>query len=278
METTLGIDLASQPKNTGLCVIEWSPGGARVSVLVRGTWNGTALHDKLLLNSIIGMWGMDSGDWGESGAPVMTAIDAPFGWPDPFVDALVLHRDGKRWPATIDDDRARFVRRETDYFVGRHAKLPLAVSADRIAYPAMRCAALLGELSRFRDAEQLARDGSGVVCEAYPDAALRRWLPAQWEGASPDSYKGQKPPARDRRELLLTHLLEGLGPGFSITEEQREACLVSDDILDALVCALLARAVGEHLTIRPEEGAQRDLACREGWIHLPEDGSLQQLL
>lgn len=278
MESTLGIDLAAQPKNTGLCVVEWETGRAQVSVLARGSWNGTELHDKFLLNCINGLWGATDRGWGDSGAPVMSAIDAPFGWPDEFVEALVLHRDGRPWPSLIDEPRGHFVRRHTDRVVGEHAKVPLAVAADRIAYPAMRCAVLLGQLLPQLGADQLARDGSGRVCEAYPDAALRRWLPDAWLGPKPDSYKGDAQSAAARRELLLAGLVDGLGQGFVISEDQRAACVRSDDVLDALVCALLARAVQLRLTLRPQPGEENQRAQREGWIHLPDPGSLGALV
>ena len=53
----------------------------------------------------------------------------------------------------------------------------------------------------------------------------------------------------------------------------------SDDVLDALVCALLARAVQqEGGTLWPAPGEQTDLARTEGWIHLPMDARLGRLL
>lgn len=280
VQTTFGIDLASQPENTGVCVIAWEPGRARVTGLARGRWNGAALTDELLLACITGAHPSPAEGWGEAGAPLMTAIDAPFGWPEPFVAALVAHRDGRPWPAAPGEPRARFVRRLTDELVGadERTKLPLAVSADRIAYPAMRCAVLLGALAETRPPADVVRDGSGRVCEAYPDAALRCWLPDDWIGPKPDSYKGDKPTAVARRERLLDGLLAALGTRFSITAEQRAACIDADDALDALVCALLARAVQRGRTRRPQPGEESELARREGWIHLPEPGSLEQLL
>lgn len=278
METTLGIDLAAQPKNTGVCVVEWATGRAQVSLLARGSWNDTKLHDEFLVRCINGQRDATDRGWGTSGAPVMTAIDAPFGWPDDFVDALVLHRRGEPWPAPTAEQRSRLVRRHTDRVVGKRAKLPLAVAADRIAYPAMRCAVLLSQLVPQLGAEQLARDGSGRVCEVYPDAALRCWMPDAWVGPKPDSYKGDAASAVARREGLLAGLLDGIGAQFAITEQQRAACVDSDDILDALVCALLARAVQLRRTLLPKAGEETGRALREGWIHLPDPDSLRDLV
>lgn len=278
MKTTLGIDLASQPRNTALCVIAWKPDGAEVVALCRSSWGDTPLYDKLLVSSARGLWGIEGG-WGDDGRPVKVAIDAPFGWPDPFVEALTLHHRGHPWPAMIDDSRAPFERRETDRFVPRHGgKLPLAVSADRIAYPAMRCAVLLGDLSRHVPAEDLRRDGRGLVAEVYPDAALRVWLPSAPDTGRRASYKGDGGSATSQREVLLTGLLRELGPAFAVSDDHRAACIESDDCLDALVCALTAWAVERDLTHWPPTDHQRDLALKEGWIHVPASTNLAELM
>lgn len=271
MDTTFGIDLASRPANTAVCVIAWNEGNAEVRALARSTWNGTALHDKLLSTASRGLWGLDGdGGWGAAGGPVKVAIDAPFGWPEPFTEALAAHRRMAPWPEAIDNSRERFERRETDRFVHTRAKkLPLSVSTDRIAYPAMRCATILSDLSCHVDAAYLTRDGRGLVAEVYPDAALRLWLPEAWVLAREDSYKGSSPSARTRRMRLTSALLECLGERFSISEAQRELCEASDDCLDALICALMARAVYKEETLVPESREQQRLAEVEGWIHLP---------
>jgi hypothetical protein len=51
----------------------------------------------------------------------------------------------------------------------------------------------------------------------------------------------------------------------------------SDDCLDALVCALVARAVDRRKTIPPPHELAEE-ATVEGWIHLPDTGSLSALL
>lgn len=100
-EITLGIDLASQPKSTALCAIEWVGGAGRVRVLARGSHDGTALHDRFLIFAIGDLW-FDFG-----GIPIAkTAIDAPFGWPEPFVDAVARHQRGDGWPSLMDEPRA----------------------------------------------------------------------------------------------------------------------------------------------------------------------------
>jgi predicted nuclease with RNAse H fold len=260
MEATLGIDLASQRQNTALCVIAWNDGRAEVRALAEGAWDGRPLDDGLLTRAI-------------REQPGKVAIDAPFGWPAAFVAAVHAHHGLVPWPADYGGQRKHYARRATDLFVHeRTGKTPLSVSTDRIAYCAMRCAAILGQLERRLGAAAVARDGSGRVVEAYPDAALRRWLPAEWVPPRA-TYKGAT--ALARRQRLVSALLAGLGPRFAIHPEHRADCVRSDDCLDALVCALVARAARLHRTIEPDD---RRLARTEGWIHLPRDGSLSALV
>lgn len=252
---TVGVDLASQPDNTAVCLIDWSGRSAEVRALARGTFQGDKLDD----NTLLGI--LEQAD--------KAAIDAPFGWPDPFIRAL--NSEQGEWPLAPDEPRAPLERRTTDDLVYRHTgKLPLSVTTDRIAYCAMRCASILGVLNS-------AKDGSGSVVEAYPDAALRCWLPALFTDTR-QSYKTKNNiDARQRRETLLTALLDELGDTFKISDRQRSDIASSDDCLDALVCALVACAAAKNRTTLPETPEHHDLARVEGWIHLPQPDSLRHL-
>src|SRR3954452_11357586 len=118
MTVTLGIDLASQAKNTAIALISWHEGRAELLTLVRGGSPGGTLHDKRLVSAMRGMVY-------EGGPPSKVAIDAPFGWPEPFVRALVAHQHGDGWPEGIDNARKKYERRATDYYVHRRTgKLP----------------------------------------------------------------------------------------------------------------------------------------------------------
>jgi predicted nuclease with RNAse H fold len=218
---TLGIDLASQPRQTAACTVDWSSGELRVSA----GWDDAALLQEFARADKVG-------------------IDAPLGWPEPFLRALAEDD----WPAP-GAPRQALERRATDLWIHRTTgKLPMSVSTDRIAYCAMRARVLIGAAPR---------DGSGRFVEAYPDAALR-----VWGVRGVGSYKG--PTARGRRAAILAAL------GWDAP-----ACVDSDHCLDALVCALIARAAALGLTHPPED--QR-LARLEGWIHLPREGSLSRLV
>ena len=76
--TTLGVDLAAQPKNTAYCLIEWLKPKARI----RELWCGA--DDAILLE----MFGRSD----------KVGIDAPFGWPTAFAAAVYTHQRRNVWP------------------------------------------------------------------------------------------------------------------------------------------------------------------------------------
>jgi predicted nuclease with RNAse H fold len=239
---TLGIDLAAQPANTSACAIEWGPGRPIVSDLRSG------LNDEALLDAI------------ERAEKV--AIDAPFGWPDEFVDAVSTHSNRAGWPGSGEDQdvyRFRLSFRATDRrLIEQGARRPLSVSTDLIGVVAMRCAFLLDRLAAR--GEPVDRAGSGKVIEGYPASALNAW------GLSPTGYKSRVGAAR--LPELLSQLEEGLG-AIEMTVQEREMAESDHNCFDAIVCALVARAAFLGLTQPPDPGDDADRAAREGWIHLP---------
>jgi predicted nuclease with RNAse H fold len=241
---TLGVDLASQSPNTAACQLEWVGGRAHVRALRANVEDGELLT--------------------LARASEVVGIDSPFGWPEPFVRALLAHHGGGRWPAHSSKERhATFALRCTDHFVTKMAKVrPLSVSADRIALPAMRCAALLAELG-VHD-----RSGDGRCFEVYPAAAL-----VQWGLRRKEPYKGR---AGAEGLARLVEALLAAAAWLDIDETTRGLLRSSDHLFDALVAALNARAAALGLTHRaPPESAE--LARKEGWIALPFAGTLAQL-
>jgi predicted nuclease with RNAse H fold len=94
---TLGIDLSAQPKETAAWFLTWRDGRAETDRIVT-----ESLTDAFLLELIA------DAD--------RIAIDAPFGWPDGFVDAVAAWREGAAWPGP-EREALRF--RETDRVVRR---------------------------------------------------------------------------------------------------------------------------------------------------------------
>ena len=238
---TLGIDLAAQPKTTGVALIEWEPGGARLRELSVGA------DDAALLELIA--------------RADKAAIDAPLGWPDEFVAAVSAHQAREGWPGRGEDPdgyRFRLSFRLTDRrLIESGVRRPLSVSTDLIGVVAMRAAKLLDELASR--GEPVDRGGSGKVLEAYPAPAMAGW------NVNAAGYKGKGP---NRLPILLEALEEGVG-GLGIDPLQHRLATTDHNALDAIVASLVARAAALGLTAGPEPGEEADRAAREGWIRMP---------
>ena len=241
---TLGVDLASQPKRTGICLIRWDRGSARVETLSLGATDAD-LYELFRSADKIG-------------------IDAPFGWPAPFTRAIAAYSAETVWPST-DVPRLRF-RRTDEVAREKLGRWPLSVSTDLIAVTAMRAVRLLAETAATGQA--IDRSGGGRFVEVYPAAALHVW------GFPSRGYKRTKGAAV--RARLVSDLAEQTTDWLTLSEEDRAGCTASDDRLDALVAALVARAaaIGRCEPIPP---ADQELAREEGWIALPQTGSLDRL-
>ncbi|MFI5429609.1 DUF429 domain-containing protein [Aeromicrobium sp. UC242_57] len=87
---------------------------------------------------------------------------------------------------------------------------------------------------------------NGTVCETYPSAALAAWGFGKAKQTWPE---------------LQSNF------AFLSADQSLIGQFASDDVCDAVVCALIARARDLDLTIAPPEG---ELAAgrREGWIHV----------
>ena len=114
-------------------------------------------------------------------------IDAPFGWPDEFVDAMAAHRDrarlarARRGPGRLPVPAQLPAHRQPPDRGG--VRRPLSVSTDLIGVVAMRAANLLDSLAAR--GEPVDRAGSGKVVEVYPAPALASW------GINAAGYKSQ---------------------------------------------------------------------------------------
>lgn len=247
---TVGIDLAAEPKKTGVAWIDWSANRARVSSLYVGATDGELLRS------------MSDAD--------KTGIDCPLGWPRKFVAFIAKHQDEH---VVVEDGvaadwRRKLSYRETDLHVKRTVPgiQGLSVSTDRIGVTTMRCAALLSLLAA--EGLPVARTGVGPVAEVYPAASLVRWR-LEHKG-----YKGSK--GLVQRAELVDELLRA-APWLDLGVHEEE-CRKSDDALDAVLASMTARAAAHGLTepIPPEAEAA---AATEGWIALPRaDTSIGDLV
>ena len=242
---TVGIDLAAQPAGTAACVLKWSATTAEAVTLARG------LDDAALTEL--------------RQAALVVAIDAPFAWPEGLSAALAQWAAERRWPE-LTAQQLRY--RVTDLEVQRRTGIwPLSPSADRIGVCAWRCAGLLSAWG-VRD----LAGGDGTV-EAYPAAALRCW------GMPSRGYKARSPQAAARSERARTEIITALRERcewLRLTTAQWILCRESHDLLDALICAIVARAAHIGAVTAPTAEQSR-AAEREGWITLPTPDSLDQL-
>lgn len=195
-------------------------------------------------------------------------IDAPFGWPEPMVAALHCYSLEGRWPGP---EKRPFRYRRADLWVHDrvHAETeehlwPLSPATDRISLTAWRLAGLR-EAAAARSGVRFDRAGGNGVVEVYPAAALVLW------GLPRAGYKSEA----EARERLLT-ALEAAAPWLIWEPGALEVCLDSDDALDAVLCALIARAAALGLTEPPPPEAL-ELAGVEGWVHLPDEDCLAEL-
>ena len=168
-------------------------------------------------------------------------------------------------------DKIRQLRyRTTDEMVIEKAGIfPLSVAAGRIAVTAMRAARLFAATATSREAIARARTGDGRFVETFPAAALAIW------GFPATGYKG--PRKRRARARLVGELAKATSAWLTLSDQDRSRCEDSDDMLDALVAALVARAREIDCCV-PIPSKDLDRAKVEGWIALPQPGSLDDLI
>lgn len=236
----VGIDLAAEAKRTGIAVVDESRAGCVVESVCVGA------DDDALVEAILGA--------------DRVGVDVPLGWPETFVEFIAAQAEGAlRAPESTGRDwRRSLTMRCTDLEVHRRTGLvPLCVAADRIAHAAIRWA---GIEARLKDAGvNAARDGSGVICEVYPAAALKRWsMPFR-------GYKGRDN-AQTRHELVMTVSDAFRSLGWT---DHKEMCSRDDNALDAVLSALIARQVANGACEGPPSEL-REKVRTEGWIWLPD--------
>ena len=246
---SLSKDLSVNLTQTGICSLKWADGGAHASFL-------QARDDAELLGMI------------RHGGTVV-GIDVPLGWPIGFAQAVghYMASDDGRWPKASWPE-SYFRLRSTDEWVAKHARKrqppvsirPLSVSADKLGAPAMKAAWLLSEIARGEPGTVVDRSGrEGRFVEVYPTAAIRLWdlkLPPYRSKNKEETYEALTT-CREELTRRSGGVLQGLD-GMQ-TEHQ----------VDALICALVARAARlPELTVAPPSEKQ-EAARLEGWIHVP---------
>lgn len=235
-----GIDLAADPKNTGLAVLRDENGRLIVDFVAIGN------TDDDIIDAV--------------SSAELTGVDIPFGWPQPFVALLQAHAEHKL-PSPMSTGpqwRRELALRTTDREIHRLTGLmPLSVSANLIAYPAFRWAGIEARLRESRI--NVNRDGSGAVAEVYPAAALHCWgMP----------YRGYK---SAQGSVVRQQIVEEIARCFPRLEWNGYQTLVEahDDALDAVIASLVSQQILRGHCHGPPERF-REIAKSEGWIWIPK--------
>lgn len=270
----LGYDAAVRDENAGLLRVFHTggnldlPGELRIHEAVSG--RHISVEETLL-------------SWLQVPEPVLLAVDAPLGWPEPLGHALAGHRAGEAPGVSAND----LFRRETDRVVRRlYGRQTLDVGADRIARTALRALELLEVLRRrsgrelflpLRNRAEQRTDGSWgehrnaegqgpaavPVIEAYPAG----WLTAR--GLATPGYRS----SRQKREELFERIA-GMYTFAGLRDSGGALPAVSDlvsngHVFDSLLCTLVGADFLAGRCLSPGDvGVGDDVARREGWIWL----------
>lgn len=243
----VGIDLSTDPRKCGICVTE----------------------DDVVVHAGGGDRSSEHPDWllGYCREAQAVAVDVPFGWPAPFVEALKDYEIG----VALDRDRRPYLYRTTDAWITetlpRHLArdvrppAPFSVSADKLGATAMVGTVLLAGLSpAFHLSPRIGGTRPAVV-EVYPTLSLWAWaLPHR-------GHRGNDEGARRNRQALLQVFVEAFG--ITIPERAEGSLIRSEHGFDALVAALTAREYVAGNTCDPPDDIPEGKLRTEGWIRVP---------
>lgn len=233
-----GLDVSTNKAKTAAVAIDWSTAGEARIVDVRHPLPAEHIAP-LIAEHKASSW----------------AVDVPFGWPDLFVDLMANRHHGplsaQAMPDAVDWDKWRtrqIAQRLTDRFLTDDPRIktrPLPASFQLLGATAAMWVLVEAQLVSL--GVPVDRAGlDGTVCETYPSAALAAWHLGKGKQTWPE---------------LRSNF------AFLTAEENLLSHFASDDVCDAIVCALVARARDLELTIGPPDHELAE-ARREGWIHV----------
>lgn len=218
----IGIDCATKPNKVGLALASASGDDFVVDDV------SDAAAKKLpavIVNRWIKARRMD-------GRPIILALDAPLGWPEPLARELARHRAGEK----VDSHPNALFQRRTDQFIReRTGKIPLEVGANLIARTAHAALLFLDDLRK----------------------ELNEAIPLAWEPAISGLCAIEVYPAATAKVHGTLDIAGPSGPAH---------LLANGHVQDAMTCALAAHDFLTGYALPPETGEDRRLARKEGWI------------
>lgn len=226
MTTLIGVDCATEPRNSGIAVGKVK--GQRLVV----SWAGCASKSEPPCQIIK--------RYADGSDRLLLALDAPLGWPTPLGPSLIGHSAGQ----VLSEPADRLFRRLTDNAIyDRLKKRSFDVGANLIARTAHSALRLLDELRKLlKDPIPLAWTPAftarAAAIEVYPAATLRAL-------------------GLHHRSGLFANLPEGIVLPTPLPS--------SDHARDAIICAVAAFDFLRGCAVAPTR-TELKTAKREGWI------------
>ncbi|MEG3638033.1 DUF429 domain-containing protein [Magnetococcus sp. PR-3] len=236
------------------CATQW----ARMSVAV-GHWNNT----RLTLQQTLTASDLNDDNWqklvdqlSHLQTPLILAMDAPLGWPFPFMNQLFHHQAGEPLQGSAND----LLRRMTDKVVRQHlGKTPLDVAADRIARTAHEALRMIGlirsshpEVAMLWHPAETPKIG---LLETYPAAVIRQ------RGYASQGYKKEDAHAKQTRLQMVKAVAEEIDMPAHLHTVMSQ----TDHDLDALLCLLATKDFLQGKALPPPKDHLAQIK-KEGWI------------
>lgn len=258
---TIGIDIAGENSPNGLCWITWSASNATILDL--------QVEKKWAIQRIATT--VDA--WRKTDPDTHFGIDAPFGFPAAFSDAvsaMAVGRPRKQTGSTV----WRFTE---ELILKKFGQKALSSITDQITNTvADRCYPLRQSLVAGNCLDLVGY--STRIFEVYPRIALRFWALSSPKVLP--SYRTRGPLGNPARWTILKNL-GGIAPWLRIPDSRhRDLLISSDDAVDALVSAIVARVAAQKTHPTAPAGltqVEMQLVTQEGWIHVPGPCSLTKL-
>ncbi|WP_046226982.1 DUF429 domain-containing protein [Paenibacillus dauci] len=240
----IGIDCATEHKNTGICVYDYN-NKKFIAYKAASTTMDT-------INSILKDHSKEN---------FLLCWDTPLGWPIDFSSSLVNHLAGQY----LRSAPLNFFNRSTDLFChSLLGKKPLEITTNRIARTTHKTLGIINELQMKYPKMKLLWDPKEEFEIGYIEVYPVTWLLS--ESIVPnktkqyDSYKGTEQ-KNQRRRLDIIKELRKRGMKFN---GMYKRMIKEEHFFDACLCCLGGKDFLDDRTIRPINNISS--IQKEGWI------------